>query len=54
VVHAAEYERFAPGAFDGSVGKTLKLNGTRTGNGTLIDAVVSGDGLSVALTIEPF
>jgi hypothetical protein len=50
---AAEYERFAPGAFDFQIGTTLRVNlpsGPR--EGALKAAEVAEDGLSVELTVD--
>ena len=47
-------ERFAPGAFDGTVGTEfpITLQGNVIGRGRLIEAEVAEDGSGVSLTYE--
>jgi hypothetical protein len=61
MIMAAEHERFAPGAFDRTVGSQVPVNLRVTdggpvlaslGTGTVIAAEVAGDGTSVTLTVE--
>lgn len=47
-------QKFAPGAFDSSIGKVIPimLDGRQIGHGRLTGADVAGDGDSVQLTYE--
>jgi len=51
---AADDERFAPGAFDGSIGKRIPwtYEGSRIGTATVVNAVVADDGSGVTLTLD--
>lgn len=51
---ADAYERFAPGCFDGVIGKAVKLNfeGTVLGDATLVAAEVVEDGRAAWFTFE--
>jgi hypothetical protein len=60
-ITAAEHERFAPGAFDRTVGSQVPVNLRETdggpvlgslGTGTVTAADVAEDGTSVTLTVE--